>query len=51
MGGACSTCGSGEVYTEFWWRNLRERGHLVDPGLDGKIILRWILRKWFGGMD
>jgi hypothetical protein len=24
---------------------------LEDPGLDGKIILRWIFRKWFGGMD
>ena len=30
----------------FWWRNLRERDHLEDPGLDGRIILRWILRKW-----
>ena len=26
--------------------NLRERGHLEDPGLDGRIILRWIFRKW-----
>jgi hypothetical protein len=25
-----------------WWGNLRER----DPGLDGRIILRWIFRKW-----
>jgi hypothetical protein len=24
---------------------------LENPGLDGKIILRWILRKCFGGMD
>ena len=23
-----------------------ERGHLGDPGIDGRIILRWILRKW-----
>ena len=30
----------GEVYTGFWWGNLRERDHLEDPGLDGKIILR-----------
>jgi hypothetical protein len=27
----------------FWWGNLRERGHLGDPGVDGRIILRWIL--------
>jgi hypothetical protein len=22
---------------------------LGDPGIDGRIILRWILRKWDGG--
>ena len=26
--------------------NVRERGHLEDPGVDGMIILRWIFRKW-----
>jgi len=36
----------GEAYTGFWWRNLRERDQLEDPGLDGKIILRCIFRKW-----
>jgi hypothetical protein len=35
-----------EVYTEFWWGNLRERDHLEDPGIDGRIILRWIFREW-----
>jgi hypothetical protein len=37
------------MYTEFWWRNLRERDHLEDPDVDGKVILRWIFRKWVGG--
>jgi len=47
MDGECSTYGGrGEVYTGFWWGNLRERDYLEDPGIDGRIILRWIFRKW-----
>jgi hypothetical protein len=29
-----------EFYTGFWWGNLRERNHLENPGVDGKIMLR-----------
>jgi hypothetical protein len=29
----------------FLWGNLRERDHCGDPGVDGRIILRWIFRK------
>jgi hypothetical protein len=44
--------GRGEAYTGFWRGNLRERDHSGDPGVDGRIILRWILRKSdVGGMD
>jgi hypothetical protein len=47
MGGACGTYGRrGEVYTSFWWGNLREINHSEDPGVDGRIILKWIFRKW-----
>ena len=42
--------GTGEVCAVFWWGNLRERDHLGDPGLDGKIIIRWIFRKWDVGV-
>jgi len=35
-----------EVYTGFWWGNVRERDHLEDPGIVGRIILKWIFRKW-----
>jgi len=38
MGWACSTYGEGrgEVYAGFWWKKLRESGHLKDPGVDGE---------------
>ena len=30
------------------WGNLRERDHWRDQYVDGRIILRWIFRKWEG---
>jgi hypothetical protein len=38
--------GRREACMGFWWGNLRERDHWGDPGVDGRIILGWILRKW-----
>jgi hypothetical protein len=40
----------GEVYKEFWWGNLWETGHLEDPFVDGRTILRWNFRKWDVGV-
>ena len=34
--------------TGFWWGDLRERDHEGGPDADGRIILRWIFRKWAG---
>jgi len=34
-----------DVY-RVWWGKLRERDHLEDPGIDERIVLRWIFRKW-----
>jgi hypothetical protein len=31
--------------------HLRERKHLEDLGVDGKIISRWIFKKWVGDVD
>jgi len=42
MGGKGSAYGEEErreAYTGFWWGNLRERDHLEDPGVDGRMII------------
>ena len=44
--------GRAEVFIGFWWGNLKERDHLEDPGIVGKIILngssgsRWGVIDW-----
>jgi len=38
--------GRGEVYAEFWWGNVRERDHLKDTDVNGRIILIWIFVNW-----
>jgi hypothetical protein len=43
-------CGRGEAYIGFEWGTLKERKHWGDPGVDGRIILRWIFGKWDVGV-
>jgi len=39
MGGQVACMGRRYVHTGFWWRNVREKDHMEDPGVDGRIIL------------
>jgi hypothetical protein len=47
---ACMGERRGEVEIGFWWENLRKGDHLEDPRVGGRIILRWIFRKWTGSI-
>jgi len=33
------------MYAVFWWGNLKEREHLEELGVNGRIILKWTYRK------
>ena len=39
------------MHTGFLRGNLKETNQLEDLGVNGRIILKFILRKWPGGMD
>jgi hypothetical protein len=40
-----------EKCTTFWWESPKERDHLEDQGIDGKMGSEWILGRlgWVGG--
>jgi hypothetical protein len=44
--GHVARMGRAEKYTGFLWGNRKERDHLEDLGIDGRIKLRWIFKKW-----
>jgi hypothetical protein len=45
---ACGMYGGRKIHTGIWWRDLMEIAHLEDVGVDGRIILNWIFKKWNG---
>jgi hypothetical protein len=47
--GQVAHIGSGDLYTGFWWGNLRVRDHLEDSNVDERLILSWTFRKWYVG--
>jgi hypothetical protein len=53
MGGACSTHYTEikkKMRTKFLSENLKGTYHADDLGVDGKVILEWILGKYGGKM-
>ena len=51
--GLVARVGIGEVQKGFLWGDVTEGDHLEDVGIDGRIILKWILKRclarvWIG---
>jgi hypothetical protein len=38
------------VHIGLGWGDLRGKDHLKEAGLNGSVILKWIFKKWDGGM-
>jgi hypothetical protein len=38
------------IFYRVWWGKLREREHWGNSDVDGRIILKWIFRKWNVGI-
>jgi len=48
MGRACHTWRRKEMHIRFLYENTKERDCLENPGTDGRIICKWILKKQNG---
>jgi len=48
MGVACIRYWGEERCTQVLMGNLCEKGHLKHHAVDGRMILKWIFRKWNG---
>jgi hypothetical protein len=36
------------MHTGLRWKDLRERDHLENLGIEGRIIVKWGFKKWDG---
>ena len=48
LAGHVARMGRGMAHTGFWWGDVRESENLEELGVDGRIILKWIFKKWDG---
>jgi hypothetical protein len=39
----------GKTCTRFWWESPKEKGHLKDQGVDGRMGSKWTLGRLVGG--
>jgi hypothetical protein len=46
MGGNVARMGEMKNAYELWPENLETRDHSEDLGVDGRIVLEWILGRW-----
>jgi hypothetical protein len=44
-------CERRENCTQFWWVSLKERDHLEDLSIDGRMGSKWILGDCLGGCE
>jgi hypothetical protein len=40
----------GETCTGFWWESPKEKDHLNDQGMDGRMGSKWTLGRLVGGV-
>jgi hypothetical protein len=41
----------GETCTGFWWESRKEKDHLKDQGVDGRMGSKWTLGRLVGGVE